>query len=213
MRCENEIKKLVLFVVNSFYTTEGNAFASTIPLIMDNEDESVVYAAIMIVSDSDKASRFRIAAEELVKSSLQDMAFIVPYIPPKCPISKIVPEHLSEYIKSFVQNNASRYEKFLIIQLPPTMGEIGIGDGGNTKVLTLGIGLYPHEFKNFCFDLLGYDGNCGNGYDTDSDFCKELVTRSLLEIKECIRRLFNGEDIPHQTFTDDIEPYRVYEGH
>lgn len=213
MPCENKIKKLVLFVVNSFWTTNGNALASVIPLVMDREDKSAEYAAIMIVCDSDKASRFRIAAEELVKSSLQDMAFIVPYIPPKCPISKIVPEHLSEYIKSFVQNNASRYEKFLIIQLPPTMGEIGIGDGGNTKVLTLGIGLYPRKFKNFCFDLLGYDGNCGNGYDTDSDFCKELVTRSLPEIKECIRRLLNGEDIPHQTFTDDIEPYRMYEGH
>ena len=93
------------------------------------------------------------------------------------------------------------------------MGEIGIEDGGNTKVLTLGIGLYPRKFKNFCFDVLGYDGNCGNGYDTDSDFCKELVTRSLSEIKACIRRLLNGDDIPHQSFTDDIEPYRMYEGH
>lgn len=206
-------QKLVLFVINCFWTTNGNALASTIPLIMDKEDKSVEYAAIMIVSDSDKASRFRIAAEELVKNRLQDMAFIVPYIPPKCPISRIVPEHLSDYIKSFVQNHASRYEKFLIIQLPPTMGEIEIGDAGNAKVLTLGIGLYPREFKNFYFDLLGYDGNCGNGYDTDSDFCKELVTRSLPEIKECIRRLLNGDDIPHQTFTDDIEPYKMYEGH
>jgi hypothetical protein len=67
--------------------------------------------------------------------------------------------------------------------------------------------------SNGGFDLLGYDGNCGNGYDTDTDFCKELVTRSLPEIKECIMRLLNGDDIPHQTFTDDIEPYKMYEGH
>lgn len=213
MPCRNEIKKLVLFVVNSFWTTDGNALASTIPLVMDMDDKTIEYAALMIVNDTDKASQFRVAAAELAKNSLQDMAFVIPWMPPRCPISKIAPEHLSEYIISFARLNASKYESLLIIQLPPTMGEIEIDGVDNVKVLTLGIGLYPRDFKNYYFDLLGYDGNCGVGRTSHFDFCEELVTRSLPEIKECIRRLLNGEDIPHQTFTDDIEPYKMYEGH
>lgn len=213
MRCENEIKKLVLFVVNSFYTTEGNAFASTIPLIMDKEDKTVEYAALMIVNDTDNALQFCVATSELAKNSWLDMVFVIPWMPPRCPISKIVPEHLSEYIRSFTKLNASKYESLLIIQLPPTMGEIDIEGIDNVKVLTLGIGLYPREFKNYYFDLLGYDGNCGVGYTSSFDFCEELVTRSLPNIQECIKRLLNGDDITHQTFTDDIKPYRMYEGH
>lgn len=206
-------KKLVLFVINCYWTTEGNAFASTIPLIMDKDDKSVEYAALMIVNDTDNALQFCVATSELAKNSLLDMVFVIPWMPPKSPISRIVPEHLSDYIKSFVQANASQYDEFLIIQLPPTMGEIEIEGVDNVNVLTLGIGLYPRSFKNFYFDLLGYDGNCGVGFTRSFDFCEELVTRSLPEIKECIRRLLNGDDIPHQTFTDDIEPYRMYEGH
>lgn len=208
-----DVKKLVLYVINTYWTTEGNALASTIPSIIDGNNKSVDYAAIMIVNDADKESQFRIAAAELANNSLQDMAFVIPWMPPKCPIGEIVPEHLSEYIKSFTKLNASKYESLLIIQLPPTMGEIEINGVDNVKVLTLGIGLYPREFKNYYFDLLGYDGNCGTGWTTSFDFCKELVTRSLPEIQECIKRLLNGEDIPHQTFTDDIEPYKMYEGH
>lgn len=213
MSCDNSIRKLVLFVVNSFWTTAGNAFASTIPLVMDKDNKTIEYAALMIVNDTDKASQFRIAAAELAKNSLSDMVFVTPWIPPRCPISKIVPEHLSEYIISFAMLNASKYENLLIIQLSPTMGEIEIDGVDNVKGLTLGIGLYPREFKNYYFDLLGYDGNCGVGFTQDFDFCEKLVTRSLPEIKECIRRLLNGEDIPHQTFTDNIEPYKLYEGH
>lgn len=209
----NEIRKLALFVVNNFWTTAGNAFASTIPLVIDKDDKTIEYAALMIVNDTDKASQFRVAAAELAKNSLQDMAFVIPWMPPKCPISKIVPEHLSEYIKSFAKLKASKYENMLIIQLPPTMGEIDVKNVDNVRVLTFGIGLYPREFKNYYFDLLGYDGNCGVGFSTDFDFCEELVSRNLPEIKECIRLLLNGEDIPHQTFTDDIEPYKMYEGH
>lgn len=213
MRRENEIKKLVLFVVNSFYTTEGDAFASTIPLIMDKDDKTVEYAALMIVNDTDNALQFCVATSELAKNSLLDMFFVIPWMPPRCPISKIVPEHLSEYIRSFTKLNASKYESLLIIQLPPTMGEIDIEGIDNVKVLTLGIGLYPRSFKNFYFDLLGYDGNCGVGFTRSFDFCEELVTRSLPNIQECIKRLLNGHDITHQTFTNDIEPYRMYEGH
>lgn len=206
-------KKLVLFVINCYWTTEGNAFASTIPLIMDKDDKTVEYGVLMIVNDTDNALQFCVATSELAKNSLLDMVFVIPWMPPRCPISKIVPEHLSEYIRSFTKLNASKYESLLIIQLPPTMGEIDIEGIDNVKVLTLGIGLYPREFKNYYFDLLGYDGNCGVGYTSSFDFCEELVTRSLPEIKECIRRLLNGDNIPHQTFTDDIKPYRMYEGH
>lgn len=206
-------KKLVLFVINCYWTTEGNAFASTIPLIMDKDDKTVEYAALMIVNDTDNALQFCVATSELAKNSLLDMVFVIPWMSPRCPISKIVPEHLSEYIRSFTKLNASKYESLLIIQLPPTMGEIDIEGIDNVKVLTLGIGLYPREFKNYYFDLLGYDGNCGVGYTSSFDFCEELVTRSLSNIQECIKRLLNGDDITHQTFTDDIEPYRMYEGH
>lgn len=209
----NEIKKLVLFVVNSFWTTDGDALASTISLVMDKEDQTIEYAALMIVNDTDNASQFRVTAAYLAKTSLQDMAFVVPWVPPKCPINKIIPEHLSEYIKSIAKLNASKYESLLIIQLPPTMGELDVKNVDNVRVLTLGIGLYPREFKNHYFDLLGCNGNCGAGYTQSFDFCEELVSRSLPEIKECIKRLLNGEDIPHQTFTDDIEPYKMYEGH
>ena len=79
----NEIKKLVLFVVNSFWTTDGDALASTISLVMDKEDKTIEYAALMIVNDTDNASQFRVTAAYLAKTSLQDMAFVVPWVPPK----------------------------------------------------------------------------------------------------------------------------------
>ena len=210
MSCAKEVKKLVLLVINTYWTTEGNALASTIPLIMDKDDKTVEYAALMIVNNTDNASQFCVAATELAKACLLDMVFVIPWMPSKSPISRIVPEHLSKYIRSFTKLNALKYESLLIIQLPPTMGEIDVEGIDNVKVLTLGIGLYPREFKNYYFDLLGYDGNCGTGWTTRFDFCEELVMRNLPEIRECVRRLLNGDDIPHQTFTDDIEPYHMY---
>ena len=75
MSCENEIKKLVLFVVNSFYTTEGNAFASTIPLIMDKDDKTTEYATLMIVNNTDNALQFCVATSELAKKQFAGYGF------------------------------------------------------------------------------------------------------------------------------------------
>lgn len=208
-----EKKKLVLFIVNGMSAGEFG-IGSTLPLMME-EDETIEYATIVYIYGNWKAvTGLFTPINCLAENIWRKMSFVIPFLPiPSHSLRNIIPD-LTEYIKAFTAVNGNRYEKILLVQLNSDCGnEIYVDEMDNVEALNLGIGLYPRKFKNYYFDLLGYDGNCGVGHTSSFDFCEELVTRSLPEIKECIRRLLNGDDIPHQTFTDDIEPYRMYEGH
>lgn len=205
-------KKLVLFVVCGMASSEYG-IGYTLPLMME-EDDSIEYAAIVYMYRDWMRPKGLITPINCFAENLwQKMAFVIPFLPiPSHPMNDLLGD-LTEYLKAFAHINGEKYEKILLIQLNEQFGEINVDEIDNMESLILGIGLYPRKFKNYYFDLLGYDGNCGVGFTEDFDFCEELVSRSLPEIKECIKRLLNGEDIPHQTFTNEIEPYRMYEGH
>lgn len=81
------------------------------------------------------------------------------------------------------------------------------------SILRLGLGLSHNEGISPYLDLLGIGGNCGVGFDSRPQFCKEIVASNSRIIQKCFNKMLIGTKLPQSTLTKDIIPYIAYNGH